>query len=273
MPEPDSFSEFLRFLVRRQRGRPARFLRYTIYIYLSSVFLFAGLYFLLFRRNPATFAFTADILSAQATTLKLQTRKDSVTVELQIDLLEALADTLARLPAAAPLEHRTGTSGDETTLRVAGHDYSVHASVRDSALAGAVESPGEIQVREVGGALAARIELPAGKLDLTPSTAGQLHEQVAKLIAFLREQLERSHDLVMRLPTVVRPNWGYVDFVYFSAITQLTVGYGDILPNTTLVRVLVIVQSLVAVLILVLVINLVAAGVHHPHTGEPPPPA
>lgn len=52
-----------------------------------------------------------------------------------------------------------------------------------------------------------------------------------------------------------------MDFVYFSLITQSTVGYGDILPNSTAVRVLVSVQILLGYLILVVLINLVVSSV------------
>ena len=43
---------------------------------------------------------------------------------------------------------------------------------------------------------------------------------------------------------------------YFSAITQFTVGYGDILPNATSVRLVVVLQTFVAALLLVVVLNL-----------------
>jgi hypothetical protein len=39
-------------------------------------------------------------------------------------------------------------------------------------------------------------------------------------------------------------HWGYWDFVYFSAMTQATVGYGDIVPNSSLTRSLVTAQVL-----------------------------
>jgi Ion channel/Protein of unknown function (DUF1345) len=38
--------------------------------------------------------------------------------------------------------------------------------------------------------------------------------------------------------------WRYWDFLYFSIITQTTVGFGDILPNSTSVRMLVSIQIL-----------------------------
>jgi len=51
--------------------------------------------------------------------------------------------------------------------------------------------------------------------------------------------------------------WGFWDFVYFSTITQGTVGYGDILPNNTLVRMIAVCQVLLGYLFLVVILNLV----------------
>jgi len=44
--------------------------------------------------------------------------------------------------------------------------------------------------------------------------------------------------------------WHVLDFIYFSVITQTTVGYGDILPNSTLVRVVVAVQIMLGLFLL-----------------------
>jgi hypothetical protein len=50
--------------------------------------------------------------------------------------------------------------------------------------------------------------------------------------------------------------WSFIDFVYFSTVVQTTVGFGDIFPNSTVVRVIVICQLLVGYIILVVLINL-----------------
>jgi uncharacterized membrane protein len=51
--------------------------------------------------------------------------------------------------------------------------------------------------------------------------------------------------------------WGFWDFVYFSTVIQTTIGLGDILPNSTLVRKLVVVQVLVGYGILIVFLNIV----------------
>ncbi len=267
MSNASSFADYLRMLFIRQGGRQAIFLRYTFYIYISWVFLFGGLYYALFRRNPASFMFTADILSAQATTFKLAARRDSVTAELQIRYLQSLVDSLEAHPKGTPLTSRPSPTGNQAVIEFGNREYSISRSVHDSGV-GAPESPGLIEVRQDAAVLTS-LELPSGKLDVTPSTTGELQEQAHQLVDYLREQLTRSNELVMRLPAAKRPSWDYADFVYFSAITQLTVGYGDILPNTTTVRLLVVVQSLLAVMMLVVVINLVVTG--NPVSGDASP--
>lgn len=46
-----------------------------------------------------------------------------------------------------------------------------------------------------------------------------------------------------------------IDFLYFSAITITTLGFGDIIPNDTLVRVLIMVQTLSGLIVIGLFIS------------------
>lgn len=59
-------------------------------------------------------------------------------------------------------------------------------------------------------------------------------------------------DSFLILKKIVDGHYEYplLDFLYFSAITITTVGYGDILPHDSMVRVLVMAESLLGVLIL-----------------------
>ena len=51
--------------------------------------------------------------------------------------------------------------------------------------------------------------------------------------------------------------WYYRDFLYFSTITQTTVGYGDILPNNSKIRMLVTVQIMISYIIVMFLLNIV----------------
>ena len=59
-------------------------------------------------------------------------------------------------------------------------------------------------------------------------------------IAALNTQLERE--------IRIDKNINIIDFIYFSSITTTTIGYGDILPNSKLVRIMVILHSIISVL-------------------------
>jgi hypothetical protein len=54
--------------------------------------------------------------------------------------------------------------------------------------------------------------------------------------------------------------WSYLDFFYFSTITQTTVGYGDILPNSSAVRIVVIMQALIGIFSIGVGVGLLTMG-------------
>jgi hypothetical protein len=54
--------------------------------------------------------------------------------------------------------------------------------------------------------------------------------------------------------------WSYLDFFYFSTITQTAVGYGDILPNSSAVRIVVIMQALIGIFSIGVGVGLLTMG-------------
>lgn len=56
-------------------------------------------------------------------------------------------------------------------------------------------------------------------------------------------------ELIGKLKLDIRslPDWKLIDFVYFSSVTLTTLGYGDIVPNSRLVRLVVMLQVFVGV--------------------------
>ena len=69
---------------------------------------------------------------------------------------------------------------------------------------------------------------------------------ISHIIDIGKRKVESKMELLER--DKVQADWQFIDFVYFSAMTQTTVGYGDILPNSSYVRFLVMVQALLGVI-------------------------
>lgn len=68
--------------------------------------------------------------------------------------------------------------------------------------------------------------------------------------------LDNTIDLVYDYQVNEKFRYSFIDFLYFSAVTISTLGYGDILPNATCIRLLVMIQTLVGSIILAIFISL-----------------
>ena len=53
------------------------------------------------------------------------------------------------------------------------------------------------------------------------------------------------------MPSDISESASIIDFIYFSFVTVTTVGYGDIVPRHTFVRVLVLFQVLFAIILVI----------------------
>ena len=83
-------------------------------------------------------------------------------------------------------------------------------------------------------------------------------------IAYLVESKEKNDahvaPLKLQLETladVPQDVWGFVDFVYFSLITQTTVGYGDVIPNSRSVRLWVMLQVVIGITFFLVVVHVI----------------
>ena len=82
------------------------------------------------------------------------------------------------------------------------------------------------------------------------------HIILALPLSFLPHLLERSYnfpdDSLFKLQSVVRGHFRYplADFMYFSAVTITTVGYGDILPGNTTTRMVVMAEAMLGVILI-----------------------
>ena len=122
----------------------------------------------------------------------------------------------------------------------------------------------KLKVYSPGGGIYAWLSVGTAKETLeTWNYPGTWPFRLDDYIQFHKEALLRCDEtierLIQRSATLgsAHPDlWGYLDFLYFSAITQTTVGYGDILPNKTSVRMLVVIQILVGYFVIVTMVSL-----------------
>jgi len=70
----------------------------------------------------------------------------------------------------------------------------------------------------------------------------------------------RSLNSQLQRPVSSRSDqWQFLDFLYFSVITQATIGYGDIIPNSQLTRLVVMLQVILSVALLTIALVHAAA--------------
>lgn len=87
--------------------------------------------------------------------------------------------------------------------------------------------------------------------DSIPQTFGEFREDIDDWI----KELENNSDSYKKPKT-----WERLDFLYFSAVTQLTIGYGDIVPNSTWTRSLVFVQGCFSAFFMIVVVGVVSCS-------------
>jgi hypothetical protein len=219
--------------------------------YVALLFIFAFVYQGVFRSNPQNFSFNADILRSQATTFKSSRELELVNLRVELDAYKQFADDLAR--RTQPPESQNGA----TTFQLPSYKF-----IFSMGLPG--ENPSQqalvlvIQDRNGNEIKRDVVVLLGGPFfpDRITTYRNLATQSITELQSSIAEDERRLATLTSAAPEV----WSFWDFLYFSVITQTTVGYGDILPNATLVRNLVVAQILLGLAIVTFAINVVFAG-------------
>jgi hypothetical protein len=73
--------------------------------------------------------------------------------------------------------------------------------------------------------------------------------------ALIEAEVDSLAGLSSRLRSRLVSTLSPMDFIYFSFITMTTLGYGDIVPNSTFVRGLVVLEAMLGIFLLVVVVN------------------
>jgi hypothetical protein len=213
---------------------------------------FAGLYFLVYQESSGNYAFSEGIVSAAELEGLASARKQALGCYRRLELLDQLgfwmsshSDTTARpflgdryvpqdgegvgqkwvLPGSITVEHYVVSTQ---------HLSIAHLSITDGA---GTETWDDGPYKAVQ-----RLVRDKG--------VGR-REYLALLSEVEAKEAELLKSASIRLRALPSHRFRQADFLYFSIVTVTTLGYGDIVPNSTSVRMLVVLQILLGLALIV----------------------
>lgn len=213
-------------------------------IYAVFFFVFAGIYYAIFKANPRNFLFNSDVAKAQASPFTSPIENKVSTMKSRIELFKILL--------AKPYSETVTPDEKGYSVEISTADYRYSISMQKDP-----DAEGGFEFRAMGfrgkGDILGTEFLDLAKQANNPvSFRSYLHSRIGELETSTKDQQE----LIARLQSPNTQVWSYWDFFYFSVITQTTVGYGDILPNSTLVRMVVSLQLIIGLMILTILISM-----------------
>lgn len=224
--------------------------------YLGLIFVFATIYFVVHASRPGDFLFNADVLRAQSESFRLPLEREIERSDELLRALTALSQQLT-LSSGESINVKEGqVVFDASTYRYVFYITGGIDGILPLELPFGSESALFLSIRNTEGSVIGTLESrsPAKLTDDVQQYQRITVEFTEQAELVLENQRRRMATLTSSYPEV----WSYWDFFYFSTITQTTVGYGDILPNSTLVRMLVVVQVILGLIFIGVLINFVS---------------
>jgi len=225
-------------------------------VYMLSIVGFGLVYWRAFLRNRSLFSIGSEIAAGQAMHFHNQSEARMRALRLGSDLIRtALEEGEATGYPPLTTVGRWYEPSWRAEAKFPSHLFSVARQVMGSPSAGPQGFLYYLRIQEPSGRSYAQTLLD--KIEF------ENRDLPGILNWWLRNLDEERHTLARRIATLntQQPDvWTFSDFLYFSLITQTTVGYGDILPNSTTIRRIVSLQVLVGYALLVVVLNIVVSG-------------
>jgi hypothetical protein len=242
-------------------------------IYAIFFFVFAGIYYVIFKADPNNFLFNFDIIKSRTSRLTAPIEKEISDAQLKIDIYREFLNqpfTIRKLKKNNGQEIRIVTTHYvfkywfKSTGR--GNSFSLHSGYEYFPLSkGAAELDSQ-EATELTQHFLLECMGSDDKLESTDEgefavkSIDESFQNVRNCFSFCVAELEDSlidhRNSLVKLQRPTPQIWSYWDFLYFSVITQTTVGYGDILPNSTLIRMVVSAQLIISLMILTILISL-----------------
>ena len=224
-------------------------------VYLTFIFVFSLAYYKIYEGNPRNFTFGRNILQSREKDFQNAAADKIENIKKQIEIFNELLKILAIGETKLTCVRECIGLTNEASVSVllpSGHFIKIesHESHPDGLFRWL-----QIEIKGSDGNVLRNSKLHTQML--LPKTKKEFEKSISDELQLITSE---AHTLMEKVNTIggETPHvWSYFDFLYFSTITQTTVGYGDILPNSTLVRKCVISQVITGYVILVVLINMV----------------
>jgi hypothetical protein len=258
--------------------------------YIGVLFLFSIVYFLLYKSDPNHFLFNEKIVESQivsdSTYNSQQTEKlhksilisESMLINLNCALSKAQNDDFISesynegdniMNRGWILDYYASFNTDDIRL-----DLNIGTHVSRSGLSSTEKDVHVTMVDSTGQELR---DYPNGwaSISVDQKLANNFSENKEIILLALRTLVDRYQivresseielkELLSRRERLYRTykyaDWTYVDFLYFTVVSLPVNTYGDIIPNSRITRVLVSLESIVAWVILIFLVNAKLGG-------------
>jgi hypothetical protein len=225
-------------------------------LYIFFILVFAGLYQWIHSKYKLSFKFDPEILGSESQLVQTYVRGEIVQLLYQLDLLRTLLDQFQEVQKVVPYERDLLREGIAITKK---YKYQVELLTEKTGIPPLEDDRliTSLSVEEIDGTRVANFTRDGHPSDGLPNTLAKFQQTVTLFISDLETILT---DRKMRLRNVTADPaevLSFLDLLYFSTITQTTVGYGEILPNSSRVRLAVVLQILLGLLTIGVAINFV----------------
>jgi hypothetical protein len=223
----------------------------TFCVFIAVQFFFALIYLRLYKIRESNFVFNGQISERQIE----HTRDEYERIQTAVTILRELRESLNNGVSPARGSH------DETAIVLSsGYTCSIqyHASVAmgppPSSTLNIHDSQGKsiLTMVDLYNGLKGWLR-SASRIETNADWTSAVSIAIPRCEIKLSRQMRRMESLSVGSPDI----WSDWDFLYFSTVIQTTVGLGDILPNSTSVRMVVAAQIMLGYALLVVVLNAV----------------
>jgi hypothetical protein len=240
-----------------KRSKPAR-IRALVVIFLSIILIYASIYYVVFKIDTTSFAFSSSITEGKAMEQFSTSFAELADLNEKLYILTILDSdpNIAYQAVSHPNPdvdyqidnaHRI-KSYEYFDLNIAVQTDNVNRMIHVLELYHGTES------YKLSETISIDAEGRAINSLFYKDSIESFHSQVRAVISILGKRRSESavsiHNSVANLPEL-----NLIDFCYFSTVTMTTLGYGDILPNSGTVRFIVMSQGVLGVLFVGFALN------------------